>query len=435
MNKNGVLFAIFLGLLAFTYFFQEKRSEKNYQSSLTKDHLISGEIQELIIGEHTFQKKDQRWWSGDLLISHNLMKQIEKKLQEIKKIKDISGDVAPYFKDPIRLQVDGKEMLIGEMGLDKEAFYLSYDKKVMLAVVEGENSELTANEKELPTIKLNELKALVTKPFSEFKEMQLFRYYTDLPLSKVVVKMDGHLDYELDLEKNLTTPPPIEGVEVHEKLQQKFLALLTQVGIRQELPWSEKLKFKQMGSLSFVHEKKKVQWDVWLTRKDSADAIIVDEEQKKAYLMVGGTLKVFFVQVQDYWDKKVIPPSKFEHFTRLAMTFTQGPLSEQVQMINSNPLKFEASTSQVNIEKMDELLGYLFNLGPHDQADRVSQLSASERKQIQTLDLLKVEVMKEEVLFWRKAQEVILVNLTRGFKAHFMVNDKTMEFDFKDVLE
>jgi hypothetical protein len=435
MKKNGFLFAILLGLFVFTYFFQEKKAQQHYQESLTKDHLFTEEISELKMGEHVFTKKEGKWWSGDILLSHNLMRQVEKKLRAIKKIKPIKAESASYFQHPLKLEVNRKPLQVGDLSLDKTGFYLSYDGSLMLAELEGENRELVSDEDELPSVKLDELKGLLSKPFSEFKENQLFRFYDKLPLQKITVKMEGHLDYELDLQKNLTFPPPIEGIEVHEKLQQKFLTVLTQMTIKEELPYSEKLKFKQLGSLTFANDKAHLEWDLWLRSKDSADAVLIDQAKKKAYLMIGGTLKAFFIQVQDYWDKKVIPPSKFENFTKLSMTFSQGPLSDQVQITNSNPLKFEATSHQVNIEKMDLLLGYLFNLGPHDQADRVSQLSSSERKQILSDDLLRVEVMNEEILFWPKAQEIILVNLTRGFKAHFMRTDKTMEFDFKDVLE
>ena len=102
---------------------------------------------------------------------------------------------------------------------------------------------------------------------------------------------------ELDLKNNLTLPPPINGISIHSKLQPKFISLLTQTTIKKEVPYSKDLNIK-MGSIKFMNDKETVVWELNLKDKKSADAYVVDHQQKKAYLMMGGTLKTFFIQVQ-----------------------------------------------------------------------------------------------------------------------------------------
>ncbi len=151
--------------------------------------------------------------------------------------------------------------------------------------------------------------------------------------------------------------------------------------------------------------------------------------------MVGATLKLFFVRMQDYWDKKVIPYKDFVSFTRLATKFTQGSKTANVTIINKEPLEFEAGKLKIDQLKMEQLVQFLFNLGPKDQADRVSPLSATEKKQVLSEEHLRIEAMGQDLILWRKTEELIVVNLTQGFKTHFTVLDENFRGTFEDVLK
>ncbi|MGE3608527.1 MAG: hypothetical protein AB7I27_02975 [Bacteriovoracaceae bacterium] len=436
MKRNSFLFVFLIVLLIGTYLFQEKKAERDYQESKVKDHLFVGEIKSLVLPKVQALKKDEQWWWGDLLLSHNSFKQIEKKLYQIKKIKDVQGEWNSFFSHPFKFKVNNEIWTLGDLTLDKQGFYIARDKKIMVAEIDGESTELTTNPDEVAEIKLRELEGLLSKNLSDLKETQFFRFYPRLPSEKVMVDTDGNLEYELNFKDNMTSPSPIPGISVHQNLKSKFLSLLTQMTIRDEIPYSEKLKFKKMGHLTFMaKDNDKVTWELWLKGKDSADAIIIDPKLKRSFLMVGGTLKVFFVQLQDYWDKKVIPPKEFKFFTRLNAVIYQGNKSEVVSIINKEPLEFESEKFKVKSDNLRELFQLIFNLGDRDQADRVSLLNKSERKQLLNSNLLKIEVMGQEIIAWRKKEEIILVNLTQGFKAHFSFANENFHANFQDVLE
>ncbi len=78
---------------------------------------------------------------------------------------------------------------------------------------------------------------------------------------------------------------------------------------------------------------------------------------------------------------------------------------------------------------------YLFNLAEKDQADRISQLASSEKKQLLTQSHLRLEIFGQDLLLWRKAEELIVVNLTQGFKVHFLLKDETFPTHFRDMLK
>lgn len=436
MKKNVLLFLTLAGLLVLTYYFQEKRSLENFSATVTQDQVITPPFESMEIPAGKFSKRDESWYDGEKLLSHNLLKQLEKKLTEIKKIKPINGgEWTDYFPESLSFKVNDTEYTIGKMSLDKTGFYFAKGESIILARIEGGSEELTTNEDEIDAIKLKELKALLLRENSELLEKQLFRFYGNLPLEEAHIEIEDRLDFELDFKNNTTLPPPIPGVSAHDKLREKFLSLLTQVTIKEEVPFPESALFKKLGSIKLQEGERSLLWELWLRSDKAADVLLLDPQNERAFEVIGGTVKIFFTGLQDYWDKKVIPPEEFRSFQKLPMILTQEDAEARVFIVNSEPLRFESSQHKVQEEKMSELIRLLFNLPPYAEAQRVSPLTKSEKKQILSENHLRVRVWDEEILFWNKAQEIILVNLTRGFKAHIFKRENSGGFDFKDVLK
>lgn len=435
MKRNLGLFGILVFLLGITWFFQEKRVADELHEEDQKDRLITFEVLHLKLPAVDAEKRRGQWWSGNQLLSHNTFKLIEKKLSDIKKVKEVSGDWKSYFPNPFEIEINQEKWTIGDLSLDKQGFYIARKDKIYLAYILGDSHDLARDESEIAGIKLDELVRALSKPLQELKETQFFRFFPDLPMDKVFVDVMDNLPFELDFKSNQTTPPPINGIQTHKDLRGKFYSLLTQATVREEIPFSEKLKAKKLGVISFLSGEKKLTWELWLRNLSSADAIIIVPELKRAFLMTGGTLKIFFVRNQEYWDKKVIPQEKFVSFTRLETMFTQGAKSARVAIINKEPMQFEARGYTVEQGKLEFLIQMIFNLGPKDQADRVSILSKSEQKQLLSGDHLRISVMEQELILWRKQEELIVANLTQGFKAHFNLVDENFRGTFEDVLK
>ncbi len=435
MKKNLILFGVFILLMGLTYVFQEKRVEKEHAAADFQDRLIQEEVVHLKLPRIEATKKKDQWWKDDQLLSHNVFKQVEKKLTEIKKIKEVQGDWKSFFSNPFSFEVNHVVWTVGDLSLDKQGFYIAKDKKIYLAMIEGESTHLTQDEREIAGIKLNELLSFLSKDSSELLENQFFRFFPNVVGERVVLNVDGSLPFELNLKKNTTEPPPIPGINGHKDLRGKFFSLFTQMMIKEEIPYSENLKFKKLGSLTFLDQTKKTVFELWLKSKDSADAVIIEPDSKRTFSMAGGSLKLFFIQVQDYWDKKVIPQEFFVSFTKLETVFSQKDKSERIVILNREPLGFESKKFKADQAKLEVITSMIFNLGSRDQADRVSLLSKSERKQILSEDHLRIEVMGQSLLIWRKKEEVIVVNLTQGFKAHFGLVDENFLGTFEDVLK
>lgn len=433
MKKNLLLSGVLVVLLGITYFAQEKKNEKTFEESLVKDKLFPAPITRLKIAGIDAEKTGKSWMSGEKLLSHNVMNMVEEKIRQLKKVKTVTGNKADFFSSAIAFSVNGDELLVGDLSLDRQGFYLSHNGEMMLVVLEGSAHEITRDENELQPTKYNELRALLSKSPKEFAETQLFRFYPELPLERVTVKATDALPFEIDLKANATTPPPFPGISTHEKLKEKFISLLSQVTLKEEIPYGP--FGSKLSELTFMSSGKAVMWELYSRSEKSADAIIVDPVRRRAWHMIGGTLRVFFVQLQDYWDKKIIPPSNFKSFDRESLTFTEGNLRTVVVLVNREPFVFESTGFKVDQEKMLELITYSLNLGPLDQASRVSLLSNSERKQVLSETHLRVEMFGQELLYWVRPEELIIVNLSQGYKAHFPRENLSGGFHFKDVLK
>lgn len=434
MKRNLLLFSILVALLTLTYLIQEKGAEKEYITSLTRDRIFTGKIEQIKLPHVTAQKTDDQWKMGQQLLSHNLFRQIEKRLTELKVIKTIEGDPDSYFADPFHFEVNGEQYRLGELSLDQQSFYLAQGDKVMLAIIEGDSLELTRDEKEIAGIKYREFKSLLNKPLNELLENQLFRYYPNLPLDLVAIDADGLPEYSLDLKDNATRPLPIPGVRVHDDLRKKFLTLITQMTIKQQVDFKSLNPTHKVSSIRLQAEHK-VTWELHLKAKGSADVYLLDPQGERAWLMVGGTLRAFFATVQDYWDKKVIPPDQFKNFSRLSAKIIQGDQAAEVTILNQEPLKFEIKSYKLQPEAMNKILMLIFNLGHHDQASRVSLLTPTDRRQMLNENLIRLVVMDQELMLWPKGAEVVVANLTQGFKAHFLGAQENFPHDFKDVLK
>jgi hypothetical protein len=435
MKNNLILLGILATLIVGTYIFQEKRIASEIKQLKEENALLTTEILKLELPNIKAEKINGQWMDGQTLLSFNTFKQIEKKISEIMKIKEISGDWGNYSRNSFSFKLNGEDWSIGDLSLDKQSFYIKRDQKIYLAVIEGGSHQLTSNEKEIEEIKLNELLNSLSKRKDDFLELQLFRYYPKLPLSRIVIASEGDLPFELNLDSNFTQPSPIPGVEVHSDIKRKFMTLLTQATIKKVSQYSENNKFKKLGEISFFDKDQNIKWELWLKSDKSADALVIDPFQKKSFLMVGGTLKVFFVRLQDYWDKKVIPQKYFIPSAQIKAEFVQGKRKETITIVNKEPFEFESNNLDIDAAKMELLTQMIFNLGPRDQAERVSILTKAEKNQLLSGDYLKIRVMDQELLLWRKTEELIVANLTQGFKAHFTVLDEKFRGNFEDVLK
>lgn len=427
MKTNLWLFTILVVLLIGTYFFQEKRVEENFKRSLSVGRIITEKIQSIDAPKFTVKFENEQWKSGNELLSYNDLTRLVKMLTSIKEVKKLE-EVQKV--EGLNFKVNNDHYVLGELNLDKSGFYFQKNEQTFIALIDTDSSQIHTHQDNLNELKLDELKALLSKSTNELLENQLFRYYPDLTYESVAIKPDGALDFELDFKNNTTLPAPMKGIEVHEELGNKFRSLITQIKIKKVIKPDNKLKRNKLGEMTFFPSELK--WEIYLPYKDKADAYLFDSEGR-AFEAIGGTLRVFLIQLLDYWDKKVIPPSEFKSFDSLSVTFYQGPEELSLRVKNREPLEFE-SEQNLNQEKLRELFAVIFNLGQYDQGQRVSNLTTSQLRQILSEDSLRLDIMGQELSITSYGNEIIVANITHEYKVHF-TRIENLPLTLKDMLK
>lgn len=428
MKTNLWLLAILILLLTGTYFFQEKRTEENFRKSLLAERIITDKITAIKTNGFEANLVNQQWKSGEDLLSFNDFNRMLKMLTNLKKIKTLEPTTEVKG---LEFSVNNKKYILGEMNLDKSGFYFKEDANVYLAVVDAETTQIHTKQDNINELKLDELKDLLSKTTTDLLEKQLFRYYPKLEYESVSIKPDGSLDFELDFKNNTTLPAPMKGIEVHDDLAGKFRSLLTQIKIKKKIKPETKYKKNKLGELTFFPSELK--WEIFLPNKDKADVYLFDSEGR-AFEALGGTLRVFLIQLQDYWDKKVIPPSEFKSFDALTVNFSQGPEELTLTVKNREPLEF-TSEQPLQEEKVGELFQVIFNLGKYDQGQRVSNLTTSQLRQILSEDTsLRLEIMGQELAIVSYGNEIIVANITQEYKVHFL-KIENFPLNLKDMLK
>lgn len=426
MKANLILFFILITLITGTYFFQEKVERKNFEASLIAGRIITESITSIETSSFKAHKIKGQWREGDDLLSHNELSRLVKMLSTIKELKKIDHTevTGTSFK------INDKNYVLGEMNLDKSGFYFKVEDSAYIALIDSDSQQIHSHNDNVNEMKLAELQNLLHQSQQELLENQLFRYYPDLTYEAVVIKPEGALDYELDFKLNSTLPIPIKGIEEHQDLAAKFKSLIAQINIKKRIDADPKLKKKKLGEITFLPSEMK--WEVFLSQKNKADVFLFDSEGN-TFEMVGGTLKVFLIQLQDYWDKKVIPPSDFQHFDKLHVNFSQGTEELSLTVHNREPLTF-SSEEKINEEKIGLLFQVIFNLSNFDQGQRVSNLTTSQLRQIISEDNLRLEIMGQELAIVSYGQEIIVANITQEYKVHFLKME-SFPLTIKDMLK
>jgi len=436
MKINALLFLVLVSLLTFTYFFQEKKIWTKYAEENEVGKLVDFPIQKISLPNIKAEKKAAKWFNGEQLLSHQLFEKLEERLLQIKLIKILDQIDQKVLDGSLSFKINDHLFKLGEISIDKESFYVYRDGKIFLGKIDGASAGVSLSEADIEEDKLEELKSLMSMPSESYAENHLIRYYENFFPEKVLLHRDGAEAYELNFANNSTSPLPLKGIEVHKDIKSKFMSHLNQIQIKKEFTLNELKKFKRLAVINFRQKNSKLTlWEIWQKNRESADAILIDPDKKKAFMINGQSLKLFFLNVQDYWDKKIIPSDKFKNFENLKFELSQNEKNEKLEVFNREPLVFKASTSKMNQEHLGELLHLLFNLGPFDQADRISQLTSSERGQFLDRIFLKIKIMGQNLICFLKNGELIAVNLDLGIKFHFYRNPQNIKCDLKDMVE
>ena len=430
MKSNLKLLIVLILLLTGTYIWIERPDRMWWKQHDETYRLrdLAEEAQSFGVFGKKWALKDNQWTHGKEILSLSIWPKWKRIFTNLKLEREI---IMPpgmtkenYLGEGFPVTINDHSFIFGERSVDGKSIYildLESNKILQMSLLPSDLFQM-----------LDEVKA---KSELEMIERRVFAYFSDIPFTKVVFETPGILSFELDLEAKTTSPRPIPGILIHPHIDQKFWHEIDLMQFTAQIEPDMGLLYQKMASLSLLDKDKKVlTFELHRVGPQNADAVVYVPEKKKMFKVQGNTAKVFFDQVQDYWDRKIIPRDVFKSFTEMRVQFVLGEREATVNVINQEPLSFGSTQPEIKVkeDKLQNLFAILFNLGQYDEASRVSILTKSEKQQFQNEPHIRMNVFGQDLMLIRKTNELVVVNFTQGFKAHFILFDISIGDQWED---
>ncbi len=430
MKSNLKLFAILLVLLTATYVWIERPDREWWRG-----HDESFQLKELVDNAQSFEVQgvewklvDNLWTHGQDLMAIPAWAKWRRTLTSLKLERAIPLTETVKFDDFITdgfsLKIDGQEFILGDKTSDEKGIYLFDKERHQILQMQLFPSDLFQM--------LDEVKE---KTAEQMIEKRVFPYFSNVNFQKAVFETPGILSFELDLVNKVTTPKPIAGILQHPHIDQKFWHEMDRIQFTEQITPDLGLLYQKMAAINLYQDEKKVlSFELHRIGPLNADAVVYVPEERRMFKVQGSTAKVFFDQVQDYWDRKIIPRNVFKAFDEMRVQFILGDKEATVNVLNQEPLGFSSPDNLIKLkeDKLHNLFGILFNLGQYDEASRVSILTKSEKQQYQNEAHIRMNVFGQDLMLIRKSNELVVVNFTQGFKAHFILFDISIGDQWED---
>jgi|GEM_PF-6049790 len=434
MKQNVQLFFLLIGLLAFTYYFQEIRPEKLKKESQAQISILKKTPESLVFNNIKFNKNvDGQWISGDELMSQNKLNQVIQLLMSLERVneKKIISDID--FSDSLTLRVDDQLLEIGDLTIERESFYVKFRGDIILARFAGERDEILQEGESLQQKLKLRLKSLVDLDVVGLRENQLFRFFKNWEIQSLSLNQQERKPFSLNLKTKKLIPAPYDGLELHEDLDKKILSLLTQIQVKEfikDFSFKETEKIAQ-ATLTLMGEQRTF---LILRMKEgkSADVYLQHLESNRVWKVIGGTLKLFFISEQDLWNKKNMPHLTSFHQDKIELKNKTKRFS--IKIFNREPFLFEPEFGKLDSTKIDLLTRLVLNLKPFEEAERVSRLLRSDEQYLETQNFTIFSFQDQSFTIWTKPSETIVCDKQRKLKFHYPHPGAALSFYLDDVI-
>lgn len=356
MKKNLALFVIFMALVGTGYVLEEL-GHKHKMITPKKKLLFSKEsIKNINIDKFSLEKKDSNWRVStypNLQLS-NGVKQLLLFLENISVSKNLEFK-SEYFTHQKEILVNGSKLVIGDLLPVTGEFYVSLDDKVYIAEVNITDSNVYSKKAQVNVIRYRELVRLIAQDEFYFLEKRVFRNLFIQGVRKIRIDNQRNRWFELDLEKNKTTPEILKDLE-YKKIRPYITNLLSNIKMsRFYNDPSAKLEHK-IADITF-NELKAEFYTQYNGEKGYFFKFVYED---KVYKIAEGEY-FFFSNVQDYWKKKI--------FKNLNEFLAMKDIPFEVTLKSKGTGKFTLSdfrtfkvSSNNSVQISQNYFNFLFNL-------------------------------------------------------------------------
>jgi hypothetical protein len=431
MKKNAILFFTLVGLLTFTYLFQEKGLwSKKLKTSTTL--LEIPELDSIIFKDGSISLRpspviDNLKFPADIQAVDRFLKM----LQSIVVKKEIQYDEKIYKNyfapDALRLKVRRSnlqeiEFFLGEMVPSSEDFYWLEKKdnesKLFIASFEeslrsGETQYYNPGDKYKHLSQMLDLTSDTFFLSNVFSEVEISHTSTikfvpkdlssfEIPLDKeslLKIIPDYSFSWNLErielLKKSLMNLKSTKIIQKHEKSEQ-VMEFIFNLNNGQKIP-AKLLKSIGSDPVYYIQKDESSLWHV-------------------LNLAVGD---LFLFPKEDFWLKKISFDSKNNQINTLTL--------KQFKNLRSFDVSKELSYA------VKSLLDLLMARAPWIQADRISRLT--NKDPVLGLENMEINFMGLNLFLTQKNDEIMIINKSKGYVLHYYLTDERKNHKIKFKIE
>lgn len=447
-HKNLILFIVLILALVGTYIFEERSNRISEATLAKKGQLLDveslGEITAIQGIKLNFEKRGPAYFDKE-----NGLKLSEPRLAEFFQI--LSGLKVKNFLNQAEVNKVGANFYIPDPSMrmtfqfEKGAVTfvlgkkLDFDQSFYMQVIKGSASQIVIVNDESPDpgvyqsdeeykksdakYKRLEIVFLLTnKYFHDARVFKDFNYVEDkINFKSINVSTFRNKKYSINFENSTTNPPAPKGINYFEENWVSFHRFLTKLeGKTLYYPGNPKLLDEVLSQFEVVdREGRKYSMEVYKHYGEENGYFLKTSLNNIIYQVKPEDAQFFFVNVQDFWEKRIGPKEKEYNFK---VTFYDGK-SEEVKIedkdlfkvIPTNPKQTESSIRALEFKRLIEFF--------KSEGNHVTDMPANQSELLKK-NILRVQFDKRNLSVILEENEAIIVDPDLKIMIHHYIGAK-----------
>jgi len=474
MKKNSIILGILIGLIAFIYWFEELGQQKrrlSIEQKTTAIKLNFEQIQKISLPAVTLIKKNNQYIVKDqnYPVDKEVLDNLLFRLGHLKIIRKFTNDERAKFNlddlfsqnaPKVGFHFPGYTFFyqIGRKTLHDNTFYVrNWGQNVDELSLVQDNSPFDGiylSEKSVHDQKYHQLLQLLNLPENQFFDRRVFTFNFALTkINQIAFENQRNRPFKLIfLPHHKTLPEVLNGLGYQSaQFLQISRDLLNLKGVKVFLTPTKRLSEK-VSTIKFETQSKK-QVILELNRKfgKTKGFFVKRSDQNIVYQLNDVDARIFYANVQDFWDKSVNfgrPLGKsdeqmelfFENKNLKKQLYfnVEIPLAQKIDIkLNKTSLKSLQDRLAPNQPAFRELLSLVLNENPSLSAYRVSELGQNYDHLLEQNyhkgQGFKFTIGGVPLRVAKRADELIISNLEKRYNLHYLVpSDKMIGMDTFD---
>lgn len=447
-HKNIVLFLILVAALAVTYWFEERGNRNTMMSEAKKSEILNaeklGELQGVQGLKIDFVKKGEQYFAreNNLLLNKARIDEFFKILSGIKvKSYLTTEDVAKVGKsfylpdESLRLtflfEKGSMSFTLGKKLDFDQTFYMEVEKdgnkQIVIAEDQSPDPGVYENDKDYQRsdAKYKRLQVIFMLTNVYFYDSRVFKdFYTDeqaVNFEEISIATFRNKKFSVNFKTTSTNPPAPSSLGYFEDNWLSFHKLLTNLeGRTVYTPYEQSALSEVLSQLEIKDRAgRQITLTVYKRFGELNGYFMTSSLDKLLYVLKPDDARYFFVNVQDFWNKKIVPAEKEYNLT---LTFADGK-SEQVKIIDRELFKVDSAKAARSLE-FKKLIDFLKTEGDH-----VSDMT-EKPTEILRKNVLRVQFENNDLNVILEDNDAILVDIKNKLKIHHYVG-ATVPFSIK----